>query len=131
MVASLRFALRRHTPLHLFRRNVFHTGSNSPPVPEWILDGAIAIAIKLVLERFEYLGSPRDGFFISRIYIGDMNKKPHGGIAEGLWTDGLHLGVFIGQHDDRVTDLQLRVSDASIGLRHGMRRISVAAKACS
>jgi hypothetical protein len=43
----------------------------------------------------------------------DMHRRP----AIGLGTLGIHLGIFIGQHDPRIADRHLGMTDAPIG--HG------------
>jgi len=40
---------------HVFRRHIFHVSGNSPQMSEWILNEARAVAVKLVLNRFQNL----------------------------------------------------------------------------
>src|SRR5258708_33852612 len=54
------FLRRSHAALHFFGRDVLNVCGNGPAMSEWVLQKSAAVAVELVLQRFDDLGAERD-----------------------------------------------------------------------
>ena len=104
--------------------HVFLVGPDVPDVPERVLDGAGPVAIELVLHGLKDLRSFRHGGLHGRVDVGDVQHDADRRAAELPRSACAHLRVLIGQHDDRITDADLRMPDFSArpGYPHALGR---------
>src|SRR6266446_160853 len=109
-----------HAFFHLFRRHVFLVSGDAPEMSKRILNEAGAISVKLVLDRLEDLGLLCHCLFDDLVAIGHVHVQTHGRSADAGGTDVAlaHAGVFVRQHEARIADLQLGVTDLPVRTIH-------------
>src|SRR5262249_8436250 len=85
---------------------------------ERVLDRAHPVAVELVLDGLEELGSLGDGGLHRRVHVADVEHDAHGRAAECSRRPRPHFRGLVGQHDHRVADIDLGVSGLAVGPRH-------------
>ena len=87
---------------------------------EWILQEAGAVSVKLVLHWLQDFRALSRRALDHAIDVGKIYIQAHRARADGGRTGVSlsHAGIFVGQHDVRVADLQLGVTDLAIGTVH-------------
>src|SRR5258708_13147477 len=75
------FLRRSHAALHFFGRDVLDVCGNGPAMSEWVLQKSAAVAVELVLQRFDDLGPERAcalerGFFALHVYHQPNGRSP-------------------------------------------------------
>src|ERR1035437_6325396 len=89
-----------------------------PLMPERVLEASGAVAIKLIGDRPDQLGSGRCRLFGGGIHIGNIDMQSHGRTSVVVRTVRIHLGSFVSEHDLRIPQLHFGVYEAAIGPRH-------------
>src|SRR5438132_6048 len=95
------------------RRNIFNMRGKYPPMAEWILELARAVAVKLVLDwpkdlqTFDYC---LVGKFID---VFDINHQTYSRSTDRFRAQGSHIRKFVRRHKYRVSDLHLGMTDHS------------------
>ena len=107
---------RRHPAVHLLDRQILLALGNVPPVSERIGDMSDAIAVELIGRRRHEPRTGGDGALHPSIRIVDLEVHRHRRSAERFRTRESVLRRLLGQHEDRVADLELRVRDAPVPL---------------
>ena len=97
---------------HLFAGNVSYVGTYGPDVPEGILDGAVAIAIELVLGGLHDLCALLDGARDDGIHVIDVEHEADRSAPDCFGAPIPHSGTFVGQHDMAIADLDFSVRNA-------------------
>src|ERR1700737_2319476 len=95
-------------------------GGDAPQVSEGILDEAGAISVELVLNRLEGLRALWGCALHDIVDVGKVDVEAHRTAADGVGA-GVPLspaGIFIGQHDMGVANLQLCVTDLAVRAVH-------------
>jgi hypothetical protein len=75
--ATLPLLHPRHPLVDLFGRQILLVGRDRPDVTERIRDGAGAVAVELVLERFGDGRAGGDGVRESRVHVFDVKADAH------------------------------------------------------
>jgi hypothetical protein len=83
-----------------------------------ILDSAQTIAIKLVSYGSLNLRAGRDRLAKYRICVLDIQMNTYGRSAQALRTARAYFRKFIRQHDHRITNLELGMTDSAVWLRY-------------
>src|SRR6202050_1445541 len=109
-----------HPFAHFLRRDILDMRSNAPQMSERIANEAIAVSIELILHRLQdfraLIGGPLNyGVDVGKVYVQAYRAPAPGGRA-GVPLP--HAGIFVGQHDMRITDLQLGVTDLAVRAVH-------------
>src|SRR6202166_822441 len=109
-----------HPFCHIRRRYIFHVSSNAPEVSEWILNEAIAVSVELVLHRLQDFRSLGRRFLDHAINVGKVDIEAHWATANsgGTGVSLPHAWIFVCQHDVRVADFQLGVTDLAVRAVH-------------
>ena len=102
--------------LHLFDGHIFLVGSYMPDMAERIDDGAHAIAVEFVRNRMLDGGAGADRLIESGVHVFHVDHNAHRRTVQRLRSFVPHIRVFIGQHDRRVANLDLRVPDPPLVL---------------
>ena len=68
---------------HVFRRHIFHVSGNSPQMSEWILNEARAVAVKLVLNRFQDFSAFGHRTFDHAVDVGKVHVETYRAGADG------------------------------------------------
>src|SRR5580693_1276610 len=93
---------------------------------EGIANETVAVSIELILHGFENFRTLVHGLLHDTINIGKIDIEAYRASADsgGAGMSLPHTGVFVGQHDVRITDLQFSVSDLAVRAIHanGFRR---------
>src|SRR5712664_2541428 len=100
---------------HLFHRHIFFVSRNMPDVSEGIRHRAEAIAVELVRHGFLNRSAGSNRLIKDRVDVFHIDHDAHRRSAERLRTFVAHLGKLIGEHDRRIANLDLSVTDFSIG----------------
>src|SRR5712675_2386631 len=87
---------------------------------ERILNEAGAVSVKLVLHGLQDFRSIGRRFLDYAIDVGKIYIEAHRARADGgrAGVSLTHVGIFVGQHDVRVADLQFSVSDLAVRAIH-------------
>src|SRR6516165_7180351 len=109
---------QRGSSLDLLRRQVFLMSGNPPCMAKRILDSAQTIAIKLVSYGSLNLRAGRDRLAKYRICVLDIQMNTYGRSAQALRTARAYFRKFIRQHDHRITNLELGMTDSAVWLRY-------------
>src|ERR1700740_3467819 len=86
-------------------------GGDEPAIPEWVLDPADAIAVKLIGHRADEVCPRCHGTLDRTIDILDVEMNGDWRTTDGLRAAGSDLGVLVGQHDAGIPDLNLGMPD--------------------
>src|SRR5689334_7236207 len=106
---------RGHAAGDLFQAHVFLVGGEVPGVAEGILERAGPVAVELVRDR-THLGRARVQRLAELLVdVVDVEQQAHRAAPEVTGSARLHLGMLVGQHHDRVPDLDLGVPDPIVG----------------
>src|SRR5262249_56862439 len=65
--------------------------------------------------RPRLVATGRDGLPENRVDVGHVEQDAHRRAAVVLWPASLDVGMLVGEHDDRVADLDLGMSDSLVG----------------
>src|SRR5690606_16969433 len=101
-------------PRELLGRNVFDVRRDRPLVAEGIPYRARAIAIELVLQGSLDRGADGDRLLEDGVAVLDVEAETDGRAADRPRRARAHLGELIGEHEARVADLELGVTDLSL-----------------
>ena len=96
---------------------------NAPKLSERILNEAGAISVELILHRlqdFRALGrrALNHVIHVGKIYIEAHRARADAGRAD---VSRPHVGIFVGQHDVRIADLQFGVAYLAVRAVHANR----------
>jgi hypothetical protein len=73
--------------------------------PEGIPELTRAVAVELVLDRAQRLGTGLDGAVEDRVRVLDVDVQRDRSSPDGLRAERVHVGVLVRQHDQRIADL--------------------------
>src|SRR5215211_257675 len=102
----------------LLGRQVFLVRGDRPLMPEWVLDAAEAIAPEHVFYRHRHRRAGIDGFLHGGVDVLRVDKEARADSSELLRRLGRRLRKRIGEHDQRVPDLDLGVGDFAVRAEH-------------
>src|SRR5262245_21698894 len=85
---------------------------------ERVLELSGPVAVELVLDRPQLFRARLQGALEGAIDVLDVDQHRHWGAPDGLRPTDIHVGVLVRHHDHGVADLELRVSDPSVGPGH-------------
>src|SRR5437867_2912816 len=91
---------------------------DAPAMAERILELPRTIAVELVLDRPQRGGTFLDGAVEDVIHVLDVNTDGHRRAAHGLGAAVFHVRELVGEHDQRVADLELGMADLAAGCAH-------------
>src|SRR4030095_3193964 len=105
----------RCSPCHLFWSDVFDMRRDVPNMPERICYAAASVAIELVLDWQQLCCAARNRLFEHRIGILNVKIDVNRRAAARLWALPVReIGILFGQHERRVADLKLGVSNCAV-----------------
>src|SRR5216684_1133556 len=109
-----------HPLFHLLRRYILDVSGNAPEMSEWILNKARAVSVELVLHRLQKFRALGRRFLNYAIDVGKVYIQAHRTRADRSRAGVAlpHAGIFVGQHDVRVADLQFGVTDLAVRAIH-------------
>src|SRR5215207_1762566 len=104
--------------LHLLWRNVLDVRGDRPRVAEGILDEAEAVAPEHVVRLHQRRRAGVDRLLVGGVGVLDVGHDVDARPAELLRSLRARLRERIGEHEDRVADLELRVHDRAVWSGH-------------
>src|SRR5262249_17752270 len=104
--------------LHLVGRYVLDVSRHAPAMSEGILELPGAVAVELVLHGTKRLRAAFDGAIEGLVDVLHVDAHHHRGTADRLRPAHVHLWVLVREHDHRVADLELRMTDPPVRPAH-------------
>src|SRR5438270_13559813 len=109
-----------HPFFHFLGRYVFDVCRNAPQMAKRILNEAGTVSVELVLNRLQDFRALSRRALNHAIDVGKVNIEAYRAGADG-GRAGIalpHAWIFVGQHDVRVADLQLGMTDLAVRTIH-------------
>src|SRR5205085_1051267 len=112
--------LRGGAALQLFGRNVLDVRGDVPDVPERVFHATSAVAVELILDGSRQLRACLHCSIDQRIYVLDVDEETDWRAAERLRAARTNLRVLVCEHDVRIADLDLGVTDTTALVGHAI-----------
>ena len=110
------FVQALHSAVHLVDRHLFCHGERTPGIAEGILQGRIAMSVKLVLWSTHEFHPGCYGMLSKRIHIGYLHRHPDRRLSESFGAEAASLGPLASYVD-------ARLANSELGVRNGIAHL--------